>query len=94
MIGWFLGPFWFDCLACVPVLIYEAIHGFTTDYDEKFIMIHSSYYRLYVSFKLFKLLKLINVVSSLTYIYDLIKDVFVRHKVSVEIAIQYIKSVF
>ena len=31
MIGYFL----FDCLACVPCLIYEAKDGFTTDLEVK-----------------------------------------------------------
>lgn len=29
------GYFLFDFLACVPVLLYEAGYGFTTDFDEK-----------------------------------------------------------
>ena len=30
---YFIGYFLFDCLACVPVLLYEMLHGFKTDRD-------------------------------------------------------------
>ena len=29
------GYFLYDSLACVPVFLYEAANGFTTDFDEK-----------------------------------------------------------
>ena len=52
------GYFLFDFLACVPVLLYEAAHGFTTDYEEKYEQIHSNQYITYVWFKIFKILML------------------------------------
>ena len=56
-------------------------------------MINRSYYKIYVSLKLFKLFKIYNIRKSLNGLEDVIKDTFVRHKVSVEIWIQYIKAV-
>ena len=43
----YLGPFMFgyflfDVLACLPVLSYEAINGFKTDYDDKWEQINSA----------------------------------------------------
>jgi len=52
------GYFIFDFLACVPVLLYEGAHGFTTDLDKKEYQIGTTVYHVFIFFKLFKILML------------------------------------
>ena len=88
MFGYFL----FDALACIPILFYEGANGFTTDYDEKSAQIDSTAYTVFVFFKLFKLLMLSRISLALTYIEELLKDIFVYRKVTLENVTGYIRS--
>ena len=55
---WGFGYFLFDFLACVPVLTYELLNGFTTDVGEKEEQIETNAYTVFIFFKLFKILML------------------------------------
>ena len=64
----FIGYFLFDSLACVPVFLYEASHGFTTSEAEKDEQIASNVYQILCAFKVFKLLMLSRINKSLNLI--------------------------
>ena len=52
---YFFGYFFFDCLACIPVLAYEASNEFSMDPDEKARQIQTFWYPFYWALKMFKL---------------------------------------
>ena len=58
--------FIFDFLACVPILIFEAYHGFSTDFFTVFAMIQSGWYLLFSFLKIFKLLQYLRILEVLT----------------------------
>ena len=43
-------------MACVPVLLYEARYGFSTDFDTVKIMINTGWYQFWAFFKVLRLL--------------------------------------
>ena len=81
-------------LACVPVLSYEAVHGFTTDEEEKRRHIHNNWYASYVFFKLFKLLMLARISALLSFAERELKaiDYFLRDKITIENMFGYIRA--
>lgn len=90
--NWGLGYFLFDSLACVPVILYEAAHGFTTDPEEKEEQIESQAYIVLIMFKLFKILMLSRISLQLNYAADLMKERFGTKKVLVENLMGYIRA--
>ena len=71
---YYIGYFLFDCLACIPVLSYEASDGFST--HEEFVMNHidSRQYQIFWGFKTFKFLMLSRIMQSLMFIETLLKE--------------------
>ena len=86
------GYFLFDFLACVPVLLYEAAHGFTTDYEEKYEQIHSNQYITYVWFKIFKILMLARIFQLLNFVEILLNSFFESKIVTINNLVNYIKA--
>mmetsp|Transcript_37788 Transcript_37788/g.45982 ORF Transcript_37788/g.45982 Transcript_37788/m.45982 type:complete len:159 (+) Transcript_37788:1526-2002(+) len=88
----FIGYFMFDCLACVPVLIYEAADGFSTDEEVKLRHIETTQYRVFWGFKLFKFLMLARILQSLAFIENLLKDRYVERSFTVENIMGYVRA--
>ena len=82
-----MGPFWFDVLACVPVLVYEAAHGFTNDFENKSQMINNSPYQVYMAFKLLKITKLATINQSSFYIEEYLTEIYITHRIVLEITL-------
>lgn len=89
---YFIGYFLFDCLACIPVLSYEVVGGFTTDEDEKRRQIESMQYQLFWAFKLFKFLMLARIMQSLMFVENLLKETYVEHTFTVENFMGYVRA--
>ena len=58
--------FIFDFLACVPVLLYDSLHGFTTDEDQIEVILNSGWYYLWNFLKICKLAQIIRIRETLT----------------------------
>ena len=58
--------FIFDFLACVPVLFYDALYGFTTDEDQIEIILNSGLYWFFNFLKICKLAQIIRIRETLT----------------------------
>ena len=70
--------FVFDLLGCAPVFIYEAVYGFTTDYDRVLnYHIHSLLYNFVFWLKLFKFMAVSTGIND-TYnlLFNILKDKF------------------
>ena len=90
--SFFIGYFLFDCLACVPVLFYEASDGFTNDEDIIMDHIESQQYKVFWGLKLFKFLMLSRIMESLRFIENLLKDQYVESSFAVENAMGYLRA--
>ena len=84
----------FDSCACIPIFLYEASYGFTTDEAEKERQIESNVYNVFVFFKLFKLLMISRINRSINLIQDQLKEIFVQDKITVENMFGYMKAAF
>ena len=90
--SFFIGYFLFDCLACIPVLVYEAVDGFSTKDDVVQDHIDSTQYKVFWGFKIFKFLMLSRILASLNFIETLMKDRFVEQSFTVENFMGYLRA--
>ena len=68
-------------MACVPVLLYEARYGFSTDFDTVKTMILTGWYHLWAFFKILRLLSFSRVKDVLERAADRIDELFPMQKV-------------
>ena len=68
-------------MACVPVLLYEARYGFSTDFDTVKTMILTGWYHLWAFFKILRLLSFSRVKDVLERAADRIDELFPMEKV-------------
>ena len=69
--GWFI----FDIMACLPILVFEMKHGFTTNEEEVRELIDSNIYFILFLLKIFKLGMLMRIDSVIQNITTRIEDV-------------------
>ena len=66
-----------EFLACVPIFTFEAIYGFTVNYEEvKEHHIDSTLYHIFFYFKLFKLFSVPKIVQTFNTVVKQVKDYF------------------
>ena len=86
--------FFFEILACVPILVFEACYRFTTDYEQvKEYHIDSALYRLFYALKLFKLLAFPKVAHVANMIVAEIKDYFYVYRGEIQSAYVIVATV-
>lgn len=90
----FDGLFLYNFVACAPVLAYEALNGFTTDYEVKWNEIHTLHYQIFMAFKLFKIVMLVEISNQWQLIEDVLKEYFVTSKLTIENTTNFLKAVF
>ena len=73
--------FFFDFMACVPILIYEASYGFSNDYDVVTKMYNSRWYGFWAFFKIFKLMQYLRIGEVLTRFSQNLDELFPLNKV-------------
>jgi hypothetical protein len=88
----YIGSFFvFDILACLPIFVYEAMNGFTTDLSVKEEAIDHSLYQILAAFKIFKLFMVLRIFSTLELIENVLKDIFIFEKIFIENMMNYVK---
>lgn len=73
--------FFIDFMACVPVLLYEAIHKFSTDFSTVSVMLESGWYQLWALFKVLRILQFDRMREILVRSAHLLDDIFMFKKV-------------
>ena len=74
--------FLFDILGCAPVFIYEAVYGFSTDYNTVLNHhIHSVFYNIFFWLKLFKFMAVsTRIVDTYNLLFNILKDKFYQKR--------------
>ena len=72
------GDFFYDCLANLPIFVYEAVYGFPHVYDGE--LTNRTWYLLFMHLKFFRFFHLDEVTDALTRVKEILAQIFYLHR--------------